>query len=283
MQLYPENGHFLRMSAHVARRQGDWDRALQILMQAEEIAPSNDALQAIVENHWYSRRWDELMDAAREYARRNPDAAFGPDYMAWGEYARTATTQPIRDFLAGQPSTERTQERWTLEMMDGDYAAALAAMDASTTEVFWGQYGMAPRAYYRGVALQSLGREAEGRDALLEAKELVESMLPELDHDCRMHGALGLINATLGNRDEAVREAERGLELIPPEKDALIGSYNVLTLAEVHSILGEAEPAVEQLRFLLSIPSEVNEASLEVRGVWDNIREHPAFQALLTG
>ncbi|MCJ7626753.1 MAG: hypothetical protein MUO50_00050, partial [Longimicrobiales bacterium] len=77
-------------------------------MQSEEIAPSNDALQAIVENHWYNRRWDELMDAAREHTMRNPEATFGPDFLAWGEYAKSANTQPIRDFYATQPSTELT-------------------------------------------------------------------------------------------------------------------------------------------------------------------------------
>lgn len=280
-QLYPENMHFLRMGAHVARRQGDWDRALEILQQAESITPSNDALQAIIENHTYNRRWDEAIAAAEEHLRRNPEATYGAAYKAWGEYYKTGDTQSIRDYQATRPTTTLTENRWSLEMMDGNPAAALAVMDASDTELFWGQYGLAPRSYYRGVALQSLGRQAEADAALLEAKEAVEPMLPEFDHDCRVYAALGLIYAVMGEGEAAIEAAKHAVELVPPEKDALVGPYNVLNLAEVYALLGQAEPAVEQIEYLFTIPSPIAQVDLEVRGIWDDIRDHPAFRALL--
>lgn len=282
-QLFPENSHFLRMSAHVARRQGDWDKALEILEHSESIAPSNDALQAIIENHHYNRRWDEMMAAAEEHIRRNPEATFGPSYMAWGEYYKTGDTQSIRDYQATRPSTVLTQNRWTLEMMDGNPAAALDVMDASDTEMFSGQYSLAPRSYYRGVALQSLGRQAEADAALLNAKEAVEAMLPELDHDCRVYASLGLIYAVRGEGEAAMEAAAHAVQLISPEKDAMVGSQNVLNLAEVYSLLGEAELAVEQIEYLFTIPAPITRVGLEVRGIWDYIRDHPSFRALVEG
>jgi tetratricopeptide (TPR) repeat protein len=283
VQLYPENMHFLRMTAHVARRRGDWDQALEILQRAESITPSNDALQAIIENHHYNRRWDAMIAAAEEHSRRNPEATFGPSYIAWGQYYKTGDTQSIRDYQATRPATALDQNRWTLEMMDGNPAAALAVMDASDTEMFSGQYRLAPRSYYRGVALQSLGRQAEADAALLEAKEAVEAMLPELDHDCRVHAALGLIYAVMGDHDAAIEAAQHAVEMVPPEKEAMIGPHNVLNLAEVYALLGEAELAVEQIEYLFTMPSPIAQVDLEVRGIFDDIRDHPAFRALLEG
>lgn len=282
-QLYPDNMHFLRMGAHVARRQGDWDKALEILEQAESITPSNSALQAIIENHGYNRRWDAMIAAAEEYTRRNPGLTFGSSSAAWGEYYKTGDTKPIRDYFSTRPATESTVSRWTLEMMDADYAAALDVMDASDTEIFTGQYGLAPRSYYRGVALGALGRQAEANAVILEAKEAVEAMLPQLDHDCRVFAALGLIYAVMGDGEAAVEAAQHAVELVPPEKDALVGPYNVLNLAEVYALLGQAEPAVEQIEYLFTIPSPIAEVDLEVRGIFDDIRDHPAFRALLEG
>ena len=281
-ELYPENAHFLRMSAHVARRQGDWDRALEILEHSEEIAPSNDALQAIIENHRYNRRWDEAIAASQEHARRNPESTFGPSYLAWISFYQTGNTGPIRDYQATRP-TGLTVNRWTLEMMDRNNDAALAIMDASSTEVFSDQYEMIPRDMYRGIALSVMGDEAGAMEAFQHAKEVMEGMLPELEQDCRVHAALGQIHAVMGNGEEALRAALHAVELMPPEKDAMVGPYNVIALAKVYSTLGDAEAAIEQIDYLLSIPSDMTRAWLGVGQVWDPIRDHPSFQALLEG
>ncbi|MCH7934010.1 MAG: hypothetical protein IIC36_08495 [Gemmatimonadetes bacterium] len=51
--------------------------------------------------------------------------------------------------------------------------------------------------------------------------------------------------------------------------------------AAAYAALGDAEAAVQELRYLLSVPSEVTTASLRDRLVWDPIRDQPSFQALL--
>jgi tetratricopeptide (TPR) repeat protein len=168
-------------------------------------------------------------------------------------------------------------------MMEGNPEAALAAMDASDTEVFTGQYGMTPRAAYRAWALRAVGDEAGAMAALQEARATMEAMLPELEGDCRVHGALGGIYAGLGMREEAVQAANRAVELVPVDKDALIGAYNVLALARTYATLGEAENAVEQAEYLLSIPSSLTIPRLRMGPEWEPIRDHASFQALLEG
>jgi len=279
-ELYPENQHFLRMGAHVARRQGDWDRALEILNRSEEIAPSLDAIQAIAENHEYNRRWDEAVAAYQEHARRAPESTLGPSSIAWIAVYQHGDLGPIREFLDSRPSGWALP-RWNMEMLSREYEAALAVMDEATTEVFNWQQGLGPRAMYRGIALLQLGREAEGEAALEEAREVMASWLPASEEDPRVHGALAHIYAALGMRDDAVRSAERALELLPPEKDALLGPFNVMTVARIHAILGEGGHAVERLEQVFSMPGPGSLAVLRIDPVWDNIRDDPAFQAFV--
>ena len=281
--LFPENGHFLNMRAHVARRQGDWDGALEILKHTDELVPSLGTVTAILENHRYNRRWEEAMATAQEIAERYPESTTGPSYLAWIPFYQTGNTETVRAYNATRPATALTVNRWSVAILDRNYQEALDVMDASETEVFTGQNGQTPREAYRGIALRELGREAEALEAFESAKATMEGMLPELDHDWRVHAGLGWVNALLGNRDEAIRASERAIEILPPEKDALAGPPNVANLAEVYAILGDAEAAVEQIEYLLSIPGAMNRGWLRVGPVWDQIRDHPAFQALLEG
>jgi hypothetical protein len=55
----------------------------------------------------------------------------------------------------------------------------------------------------------------------------------------------------------------------------------VRNLALVYAMLGEADSAVKQLRFLLTVPSWISVPGLRADPTWDPIRRDPGFQALL--
>ena len=279
-ELYPEALVFLRMQAYAARRAGDWDRSLALLLQADGTQPSLDAIQGIAEDYEYNRRWDEAVAAYQEHQRRNPESTLGPYNLARIAWIRTGDTGELREFLASRP-TGWAGDRWNMEMLDRDYEAALAALDYSDNEVFRGQNGIHPKAYYRGVSQKWMGDEAAAEASFQEARQIMEAMLPDLDHDCRVHAGLADIYANLGMPEEAVAEGMRAVELVPVEMDALTGPPNHMALARVYSVLGDADAAVEELRYLLSIPSSLTRTGLRLAPVWDPIREDPAFQALL--
>ena len=79
--------------------------------------------------------------------------------------------------------------------------------------------------------------------------------------------------------------ARQTLDLLSPEKDAVLGSGNLAALAEIQAQTGAATEAVQNLRKLLSMPAgeTISIARLKIDPVWDPIRNDPGFQELLGG
>ncbi len=109
----------------------------------------------------------------------------------------------------------------------------------------------------------------------------MEAKLQEEPDDARLHSALGIAHAGLGRVEEAMREGELGVELLPVSKEAWRGLYRVEDLARIYVMVGEYDAAIDQLEFLLSIPSEISPSFLRLAPTWDPLRDHPRFQRLL--
>ena len=97
----------------------------------------------------------------------------------------------------------------------------------------------------------------------------------------RCNSALGIAYAGLGRKDEAIREGKKAVELYPVSKDADEGQSVVLDLAVIYTMVGEYEAALDEIEYLLSIPSETSVPWLRLDPIWDPLREHPRFQELL--
>ena len=66
---------------------------------------------------------------------------------------------------------------------------------------------------------------------------------------------LGLIDAALGRKEEALREGHRALELAPIAKDSLDGADVLYFYAVICAWTGERDLAIEQLETLAKIPA----------------------------
>jgi serine/threonine-protein kinase len=88
----------------------------------------------------------------------------------------------------------------------------------------------------------------------------------------------------LNRKDDAINTARHAVELLPLEKDAVLGSGVLPALAEMQAHTSAINEAVKNLRHLLSIPAgeTISIARLKIDPVWDPIRNDPSFQQLLT-
>ena len=117
-------------------------------------------------------------------------------------------------------------------------------------------------------------------------RELLEARLREHPQDFRSLRALSWVYLALNRKTDAIRVAQQALELLPPEKDAVLGSGNLAALAQIQAHTGAATEAVQNLKKLLSIPAGetlISIARLKIDPVWDPILQRPGFQQLLAG
>ena len=92
---------------------------------------------------------------------------------------------------------------------------------------------------------------------------------------------LGLIDAGLGRKEEALREGRRAVELVPVEKDALVGPTMVKYLAMIAAWVGDKDLACEQLAIAIRPPSTVSYGQLKLLPFWDPLRSDPRFEKIV--
>src|SRR5438067_6555057 len=93
---------------------------------------------------------------------------------------------------------------------------------------------------------------------------------------------LGLIDAGLGRKEEALREGRRALELAPLAKDSLDGADVLYFYAVICEQTGERDLAIEQLEILAKIPAGVTYGDLRLDPDWDPLRGDARFEKIVT-
>jgi len=116
------------------------------------------------------------------------------------------------------------------------------------------------------------------------ARDLLDQDLPK-DLDIQSHAyrsrMLGIIYAKLGRQKEALREAKRAVEIFPLSMDANEAPWYIENLAQMYTLSGEYEAAIDQLELLLSIPYEISVTLIRIDPTWDPLRDNPRFQKLM--
>ena len=139
----------------------------------------------------------------------------------------------------------------------------------------------APKAFLEAEIYLLQGDEAKARTALEHARVVSEQLLREAPEDAARHGQHGLILAALGQKQEAIAEGKRAVELLPESEDAFDGPQVTATLAQIYAWTGEFDEAFRLLDHLLVVPNGLTVPMLELDPAWDALRKDPRFQALI--
>jgi hypothetical protein len=92
---------------------------------------------------------------------------------------------------------------------------------------------------------------------------------------------LGLIDAGLGRKEQALREGRRAVELLPVRKDAINGPLMIAYLAMIAAWVGEQDLACEQLAIAVHSPSTLSYGQLKRLPFWDRLRKDPRFEKIV--
>jgi len=167
-------------------------------------------------------------------------------------------------------------------LLQRKYKDVLEIAESCTDDVLTAVPGSLAMKYFAiGLAEKGLGDDTKAREAFLKAKSIFAEQAKLKSDEPEFHIHLAKVNAWLGDKDAALAEAQRAMELRPESRDAFEGPQITAQVAEVYSILGDKDEAIEMLEGLLNRPSEVTVATLKLDPAWDPLRNDPRFQALL--
>ena len=101
----------------------------------------------------------------------------------------------------------------------------------------------------------------------------------EAPDDPGRHAQLGAVLAGLGEKEDAVNEGKKAVELLPESQDAFDGPQGTAALAEIYAWVGEHDEAVRLLDHLLTVPGGLTVPALKIDPVWDPLRERSALSS----
>jgi serine/threonine-protein kinase len=169
--------------------------------------------------------------------------------------------------------------RGYVAVLEGNYPAALQFFDKQNN-------GVSERARLSARAAIHIlaGNAASAKGEMEQALGLVEARLRERPSDLDSMIQLSWIYLGLGRKSDAVKLAQQAADFLPPEKDALVGTFTLYNLAVIKARSADTIGAIDILRRLLAMPAghEVSIASLKINPLLEPIRNDPGFQELLT-
>jgi hypothetical protein len=91
-----------------------------------------------------------------------------------------------------------------------------------------------------------------------------------------------VVDAALGNKDDAIREGELAVKLMPASQSAIEGSVLTQYLAIIYAWTGDKDRAIERLVEAARLPgSHVTYGYLRLHPLWDPLRGDPRFEAIV--
>jgi tetratricopeptide (TPR) repeat protein len=100
-------------------------------------------------------------------------------------------------------------------------------------------------------------------------------------HDAQRLLFLGLAQAYLGQKADAIRNGEHGAGLLPPSKDQVAGAYFQHVLARIYVITGEYDKALDTLEPLLKMSYDLSPGWLRIDPNFAPLKGNPRFERLL--
>jgi serine/threonine protein kinase len=286
-RMLPNNAEALLIDATIGRLQNRWDASLANLQKASELDPSNGEVAYRLEQIYFEmRRYSQL-----EQFIKKQDASGGPrtgpleDPFNWLPMMKLAQGDPVAaQSLLDQVPPEYDPGGWIWDIRFKtvlylrDYDAVnrvIAATPAEFADENWA-YGQVARAR---------GDNQKALTALAAARQKMEAQQGDKPKDADYFAGVAKLDAGLGRKEEAIREAWQAVELMPITKDSLNGPALVANLALVYAWTGEHDRALEQLEKVATIPGHEHDAitygDLRFNPCWDDLRGDKRFDKIV--
>jgi TolB-like protein/Tfp pilus assembly protein PilF len=276
------------LTGYIDRRQGRWDQSIKNLERAVELDPQNPAiLQQLALTYDSLRRYaDEESVYDRAIAVTPKDAALRTS-RAEVELNWHADPRPLISTIEAFVAQDSSEAKhlafiWVPgALCKRDYDGARRAMDSLPIDGCYHDSIPFPRFWCEGIVAQLRGDKAAASAAFSNARAEGAKLVAEQPGYAEGLCVLGMADAALGHKDEAIREGRRAVELMPVSKDAIRGPLLIQYLAIIYAWTGEKDRALEQLSVAARLPGRLSYGYLRLHPYWDPLRGDPRFDKIV--
>jgi serine/threonine protein kinase len=278
----PNSIKLLRLRGTLFRRTGKWDEALDSYTRARELSPRvGGAHYEVGVTALLMGRYDEALRCFE-----NQTALNGEDVHLFIPVARVNRDGKLApEMLANVMLPGRTVDvhsvlmRWRLRVFTRDLATARSELDVLPEWVST-QYHEYPRALLYALTDEMLGDSARAKPEYAAARDAARAYVQGRPTDARGHASLALALTGLGENEAALLEAREATELLPLDRDAVVGMMLVLDRFYVELHAGALDDAVRTLAAFLSRPAMFSLRALVLDPRLDALKGHAGFEAL---
>jgi serine/threonine protein kinase len=284
----PNEAMVFELAGLIDRRQGRWEESIRNFEREMELDPRNIyILQQVALSYQYLRRYAEMaavLDRALAISPKDVDTRVARGQIDLDSRADPRRLQTAIDaILTEDPTAAPTlADTWlNLALCERDPAAVGRAMVALSTNTFRVDAVLLSHSFIDGLMARVRGDTAAARAAFTIAREQQEELVrtqPDYGPPLCM---LGLVDAGLGHKEDALREGRRAVDLLPVERDAMNGAHMIEFFAIICAWAGEKHLAFEQLATAVRLPGWLSYGLLRLHPIFDPLQGDPRFETIV--
>ncbi len=284
----PNEPEIFALEGYIDRRQGRWKQHIENLEKAAQVDPRNvEILHGLAQGYELLRQFPEMAAVLDRILAITPSDSLMRVSRASVDFEWHADTQrlheTIKQILAEDPNSGAAfAQDWMVHAIcERNPAEIQKALSFIPREGITSVTVRVCRPFYQALAARVLKDTATANKAFDEARTEMKSVLQAEPDYPQGLCVLALIDAGVGHNEQAVREAQRAVELLPAQKDPLTHAELQKCLAVVYAWTGNKDAAFDTLKELLKTPGPINFGELRLHPYWESLRADPRFEQLL--
>jgi serine/threonine-protein kinase len=286
----PNNSTADSLEALIDRRQGKWEKAVQKFKEAIRRDPRNTILSAqfcatLSDTRQFAaaeRAYDRLIELVPDQPKLKIRKAYDVGF-------RTGDIAPLRSAIAAIPASTTDDDvlcwQLNLSLCDHDWQRARELIEKVKNGedpgyFAWGDISV-PIGCYSILLARLQGKQPEENPSFSQTRAELSQKVQKSPENASLLSQLAVVDALLKDKETAINEAKRAVEILPISKDAVSGLGALINLAVVYAWTDEVNLAFQTLRPLTKMPAGIFYGDLKLGPYFDPLRNDPRFNELL--